>query len=168
MKYRSFLPLVCLDEGANYYGVVLGVCLLRLVGRSGGGEGVGGALGLSHQVLMGLMVLFLGQLRGMAGCRSLGVSRCRGLGVVEAGSEVRHRDFAHLDSQIRGHLWAWARDYSKSKGSHRESGRRIQACWGSGRAVERRGWGSLVDAGGDHGPSVGLGTASGPSGDGRR
>ena len=93
---RSFRPLGCLDAGTNYYGVVLGVGFLRLVDRSGGGEGVGGVL-LGQQVLMGLLVFFLGQLRGVAGCRGLGVSRCRGLSVVEAGSEVRYGDLAQLD-----------------------------------------------------------------------
>ena len=94
---RSLRSLVCLDEGTNYYDVVLGVGLLCLVGRSGGGEGVGGVLFLDQQVLMGPLVLVLGQLRSVASCRSLGVSRCRSLGMVEAGSEVRHGDFAHLD-----------------------------------------------------------------------
>ena len=109
MVDRSFYPLVCLDERIKYFGVVLGVGFLRLVGRSGGGEGVGGVLGLGQQVMMGLSVLFLGQLRGVAGCRGLGVSRCHGLGVVEAGSEVRYGYFAHLNLQIRGHLRPKAR-----------------------------------------------------------
>ena len=97
-------PLVCLDEGTNYHGVALDVGPLCLVGHSGDGEGVGGVLGLSQQVLMGPLVPVLGQLRGVAGSRSLGVSRCRSFGMVETGSEVRHGDFAHLDLQIRGHL----------------------------------------------------------------
>ena len=158
-------PLVCLDEGTNYHGVLLDVGPLCLVGHSGDGEGVGGVLGLSQQVLMGPLVPVLGQLRGVAGSRSLGVSRCRSFGMVETGSEVRHGDFAHLDLQIRGHLrpdvrnclhvgggghgrgdggagavplgasWSRARDRPKSKGSHRGSGCRIQACWSSRRAV---------------------------------
>ena len=96
MKGHSFRPLVSLDAGTNYYGAVLGIDFLRLIGRSGGGEGVGGVLLRGQQVLMGLLVPFFDQLRGVAGCRGLGVSRCRGLGVVEAGSEVRYRDLAHL------------------------------------------------------------------------
>ena len=88
MKNRSSRPLVCLDAGTNYYGAVPGIGFLRLIGRSGDGEGVGGILLLGQQVLMSLLVLLLGQLRGVAGCRGLGVSRCRGFGVVEAGSEV--------------------------------------------------------------------------------
>ena len=94
---RSLRPLVCLDEGTNYYGAVLGVGLLCLVDRLGGGEGVGGVLGLGQQVLMGPLVLVLGQFRGVASCRSLGLARCHSLGMVGAGSEVRHGDFAHLD-----------------------------------------------------------------------
>ena len=163
----SLRPVVCLEEGTNNDGVVLDVGLLCLVSRSGDGEGVGGVLGLSQQVLMGPLVPVLGQLRGVAGSRSLlGVSRCGSFGMVEAGSEVRHGDFAHLDFQIRGHLrpdvrnclhvggggmvggmggleplgvsWSRARDRPKSEGSHRGSGCRIQACWGSRRAVSGR------------------------------
>ena len=82
MKDRSVRPLVSLDAGTNYYGAVLGSGFPRLIGHSGGGGGVGGAVLRGQQVLMGLLVLFFGRLRGVAGCRGLGVSRCRGLGVV--------------------------------------------------------------------------------------
>ena len=104
MQDRSFRPLACLDAGANYDGAVLGVGLLHLVDRYGGGKGVGSVLLLGQQGLMGLLVLLLGEFRGVAGCRCLGVPRCRGLGVVEAGSGVCHRDLAQLALQVRRHL----------------------------------------------------------------
>ena len=85
---RSFCPLVSLGAGTNYNGTVLGVGLLRLVDRSGGGKGVGGVLFFGQQGLIGLLLLLFGELRGVAGCRCLGVPRRRGLGVVEAGSQV--------------------------------------------------------------------------------
>ena len=165
---RSFHPLVGLDAGTNYDGAVLGVGLVRLVDRSGGGKGVDGVLLLGQQGLMGLLVLLFGELRGVAGCRCLGVPRCCGLGGVEAGSEVCHRDLAQLALHVRGPLWPQmnkrlhvggarhgrgdggagavplrasrfrARDRPKGEGSHRGSGRRIQACWGSRRALS--GW----------------------------
>ena len=104
MSGRSLRPLVFLDEGANYYGVVVSIGLLRLVDRFGGDEGMDGVLGRGQQVLMDPAVLVLGQIRGVASCRSLGVARCRSLGVVDAGSEVRDGDFTHLDLEVRGHL----------------------------------------------------------------
>ena len=104
MKDRSFLPLVSLDAGTNYFGAGLGIGFPRLIGHSGGGEGVGGVVLRGQQVLMGLLGLFFGQLRGVAGCRGLGVSRCHGLGVIEAGSEVRYRDLAQLGLEVRIHL----------------------------------------------------------------
>ena len=96
MSDRSLRSLVFLDEGTNYYGVVVSVGLLRLMHHSGGGEGVGGVLGRGRYVLMDPVGLVLGQIRGVASCRSLGV--------VDAGSEVRDGDFTHLNLEVRGHL----------------------------------------------------------------
>ena len=70
--------------------------ILRFVDRFGGGEGVGGILDRGHQVLMTLAVLVLGQVRGVA--------RPRILGVVDADPEVREGDLAHLELEFWGHL----------------------------------------------------------------
>ena len=93
---RSLRPLILLDEGFNYYGVVVKIGLLRLVYRFGGGEGVSGGLGGDDQVLMNPGVLVPGQVRGVAHRRSLGV--------VDVGPQVRGRDLAHLELLVRGHL----------------------------------------------------------------
>ena len=82
-------PLTLLDEGPNYYGVVVKIGLLRLVDHFGGGEGVDGVLSGGHQVLMDPVVLVPGQVRG--------VERHRSLGVVDAGPEVRDGDLTHLE-----------------------------------------------------------------------
>ena len=104
MSNRSLRPLVFLDGRTNHYGVVVSIGILRLVDRSGGGEGVGGVLGRGQQVLMDPLVLVRGHIHSVASCRSLGVARCRSLGVVDAGSEVRDGDCTHLELEVRGHL----------------------------------------------------------------
>ena len=104
MSDRSLRPLIFLDEETNCYGVVVSIGLLHLVGRSGGGKGVGGVLGRGNQVLMDPVMLVLSQIRGVASCCSLGVARCRSPGVVDAGSEVCDGDFTHLELEVRGHL----------------------------------------------------------------
>ena len=104
MPDRSLRPPVFLDEGTNYFGVVVSIGSLRLVDRSGGGERVDGVLGRGRQVLMDPVVLVLGQTRGVESCRSLSVARFRSLGVVDADFEVRDGDFTHLELEVPGHL----------------------------------------------------------------